>query len=111
MGLFYSHFDVNFEGLYKDGYNVHIFYEFDVKRNFTYLFFTSDDILVRSINHFIDDILRKNIYKSSMYEGHDIRRLIDDDVLEALNNTLNGAIHTWVPKDIKIKNLQITHLI
>ena len=110
MGLFYSHFDVNFTGHYKDDKFVFVFYEIDIKRNFTYLFKVKTNELIFCINNCIRNIL-SNIVKSSMYEGHDIHRLIDDNELEALNNTLNGAIHTWVPKGIKIKNLKITHLI
>lgn len=110
MGLFYSHIEHNFIGFYKGGHPVFVFYEIDIKRNFTYLFKVKTTELIFCINNCIRNIL-ENIVKSSMYEGHDIHRLIDDDKLEALNNTLNGVVHTWVPKGIKIKNLKITHLI
>lgn len=111
MGIFWIKFDCNFECKYKDNKSVGIFYTFEVKRNWTYLF-TNDTILVRSINHCIQDILSKFIEKKLMYEGEDTRRLIREDKLELLNKRINTFWQSyWNPKGLKIRNINITHLI
>ena len=111
MGIFWIKFDCNFEGKYKDNKSVGIFYTFEVKRNWTYLF-TNDTILVRSINHCIQDILSKFIEKKWMYEGEDTRRLIREDKLELLNKRINSFWKSyWNPKGLKIRNINVTHLI
>ena len=111
MGIFWIKFDCNFECEYKDNKHVGVFYTFEVKRNWTYLF-TNDTILVRSINHCIQDILSKFIEKKWMYEGEDTRRLIREDKLELLNKRINSFWQSyWNPKGLKIRNINITHLI
>ena len=111
MDIFWIKFDCNFEGKYKDNKSVDVFYTFEVKRNWTYLF-TNDTILVRSINHCIQDILRKFIEKKWMYEGEDTRRLISEDKLELLNKRINSFWQSyWNPKGLKIRNINVTHLI
>ena len=111
MGIFWVKFDCNFEGEYKDNKPVGVFYTFEVKRNWTYLF-TNDTILVRSINHCIQDILSKFIEKKWMYEGEDTRRLIREDKLELLNKRINSFWQShWNPKGLKIRNINVTHLI
>lgn len=109
--ILYDHIYVSFDGSYKNGEKVIICYNFYAKRNFTYLFTIYSTGLVRCINHFIQDIFSKCVIKEIMYEGKDIRRLINEDELDALNNTLNGAIHTWLPPKVKVKDLKITNLI
>jgi len=52
MSIFWSKFECRFKGKYKDNKRVDVFYTFEVKRNWTYLF-TNDTILVRSMNHCI----------------------------------------------------------
>ena len=45
MGIFWAKFDCSFDSEYKDNKPVGVFYTFEVKRNWTYLF-TNDTILV-----------------------------------------------------------------
>ncbi len=102
MGIFWAKFDCSFDSEYKDNKPVCVFYTFEVKRNWTYLF-TNDTILVRSINHCIQDILSKFI---------DTTRLIREDKLELVNNHINSFWQNWWnPKGLHIRNIKITHLI
>ena len=111
MGIFWIKFDCSFDGEYKDNKSVGVFYTFEVKRNWTYLF-TNDTILVRAINHCIQDILSKFIEKKWIYEGEDTRRLIREDKLELLNKRINSFWQSyWNPKGLKIRNINVTHLI
>ena len=111
MSIFWAKFDCNFKGKYKDNKPVDIYYTFEVKHNLTHLF-TNDTILIRSINQCIQDVLSAHVEKKWMYEGKDIRRLINEDKLELVNKHINLFWQSdWNPKGLKIKNIKITHLI
>ena len=111
MNIFWSKFECRFKGKYNDNKHVDVFYTFEVKRNWTYLF-TNDTILVRSMNHCIQDILSTFIEKKWMYEGEDTRRLIREDKLELVNKHINSFWQSdWNPKGLKIRNIKITYLI
>ncbi len=111
MSIFWTKFDCSFKGEYKDNKPVDIYYTFEVKRNWTYLF-TNNTILVIAINHCIQDFLSTFIEKKWMYKGEDIRRLIREDHIEIVNNHVNSFWQrNWNPKGLKIRNINITHLI
>lgn len=111
MSIFWAKFDCNFKGEYKDNKPVDIYYTFEVKRNLKYLF-NNNTILVRAINHCIQDFLSSFIEKKWMYEGEDTRRLIREDKLELVNDYINVLWQVGCnPKGLKIRNLKITHLI
>ena len=47
-----------------------------------------------------------------MHEGEDTRRLIREDKLELLNKRINSFWQSyWNPKGLKIRNINVTHLI
>ena len=111
MKLFWTKFTVNFKGEYKDHKNVDIYYEFEVKRNWTYLFCINSTILVRSINHCIQEFLTICLNKNWMYEGENPNRLIREDRLKLINNHINTYWRMyWQPKVLKVRNIKITHI-
>ena len=112
MNLLWSKYDISFDGEYKDKKSVHINYEVEIKNNFTFIFCTNENSLIRLINHCIQDWLSKWVEKKSMYEGQDTRRLIRDDKLSELNyHILQYFKEEWCPKGIKVKYINIKYLI
>lgn len=111
MGIFWTKFNCSFTGEYRDKKSVDIYYEFEVKRNLTYLF-TDDIILKSTINRCIQEFLSIFIEKKWMYEGENINRLIREDRLKIINSHINTNFQfDWCPKGLKVRNIKITHLI
>jgi len=103
--------EVRYEGFYKDNKPVHIFYQYEVKFNWAYLWMKEDD-LSRTINQCIQDWFNIWVEKKWIYEGQDTRRLIDDRKLDLTNSHINTWFRfEWQPKGIKVRNIKITHLV
>lgn len=109
--MFWIKKEARYEGLYKDSKPVHIFYQYEVKFNWTYIWLSIDS-LTRTINQCIQDFLTIWIEKKWMYEDGDTRRLIREDRLKLVNNHINTFFRMdWCPKGIKVRNIKITHLV
>ena len=111
MNFFYKHYDYTYTGFYKNNEQVHIFYEYFVKINFSWLFIFKEHDFTYRINNCIQKFFNFNVNKSWVYENEDIHRLIDDKKLEIINKQINEDISNWCPPGMIIKNIKITHLV
>lgn len=103
--------EVYFYGEYRDKKKVHIYYNFEVKFNFSYLRLKKEK-LIKIINDSIQNFFEIFIDKKFMFEGQDTRRLIDDYKLEITNKHINTIFNLdWCPKGIKVRNIKITTLV
>jgi hypothetical protein len=110
--LFWLKIQSNFDGKYKDKKGVRIYYEFEVKRNFTYLFTINEACLVRAVNHCIQEWFDIWVDSTFLHEGRDVNRIIDEEKLRLVNCHINTWFREeWCPKGVKVQNIKITYLI
>ena len=112
MNLLWEKNEINFDGHYKDGKRVTIYFEYEVKRNLTYLFTINSYCLGRCVKDCIQDFI--NIWCDSkfLHEGNDIHRIIDDQKLKLVNSHINTLFkEDWCPKGVIVRNIKIKYLI